>query len=108
MFEYNKEEGNIKLTRGDTAYLNVAFLDGDGNPLDLAGVEICMSVRMYYDTPILFQIPADESGMVKISPEHTADLDFGTYRYDIQATLPGGDVTTYGPYRFKVLPEVTY
>lgn len=108
MFEYNSETGQINLTRGDTAYLDVSASDAEGNELQFTDqVDIRMTVRQDAESPVLFQIPAD-SGTVKICPEHTSELEFGTYRYDVQVILANGDVSTYGPYKFKVLQEVTY
>lgn len=108
MFSYNEEDGMIKLTRGDTAYLDVCVADSDGKEIKLTEQsEICMTVREDTLSPILFQVAAKD-GTIKINPEDTKELEFGTYRYDVQVTLANGDVVTHGPYRFKVLQEVTY
>lgn len=108
MFSYNEEDGTIKLTRGDTAYLDISVTDDDGKEFPLSNqTEICMTVREDALSPIIFQIPAKD-GSIKINPENTAELEFGTYRYDVQVILENADVYTYGPYKFKVLQEVTY
>lgn len=108
MFSYNEEDGMIKLTRGDTAYLDIMVTDDDGKEFPLSNqTEICMTVREDALSPILFQLPAENS-RIKINPEDTKDMEFGTYRYDVQVMLENGDVYTYGPYKFKVLQEVTY
>lgn len=108
MFNYDKETGRIELTRGDTAYLDVMATNAEGNALQPADVrDIRMTVRQEVEGPVTFQIAA-ENGAIKIRPEVTQDLEFGTYRYDVQMTLTNGDVSTYGPCKFKLLQEVTY
>ena len=39
---------------------------------------------------------------MKLNPEDTEGMDFGTYYYDVQLTTAGGDVDTYIPETGKV------
>ena len=95
---------NIKLTRGDSATLSVA-LDGytmqDGDALTLS----CKVDPTKDD--YLFQLTASEQTFA-FTPETTAGLDFGAYRYDIQLTTSGGEVYTVIPVSsFTVMEEIT-
>ena len=95
---------NIKLTRGDSATLSVS-LDGytmeDGDALTLS-CKVDPSKTEY-----LFQLTADDQTFT-FTPETTAGLDFGAYRYDIQLTTSGGSIYTVIPVSsFTVMEEIT-
>lgn len=97
---------NIKLTRGDSATLEVDKLDGytmqDGDVLTLS-CKVDASKTSY-----LFQLTADSEKKFTFLPETTAGLDFGAYRYDIQLTTSGGAVYTVIPVSsFTIMEEIT-
>lgn len=104
---YSIKNNMISLTRGDTLHIPVST-NGDYlfGPNDI--VEMTVRESSSVGASKLFHIIGDMDHVIHILPEHTSDLDYGTYMYDIQATLENGDVTTHGPYKFKILPEVTY
>lgn len=104
MFEMNVKN-EICLTRGDSAYLDVTASGGEGEEVEIA--DAVFTVRKSALKPVVIQKYA-KNGVVKIAPEDTAGLDFGGYKYDIQITTTDGDVSTFGPYTFKILEEVTY
>lgn len=104
---YSIKNNMISLTRGDTLHLpvqsNSDYVLGENDI-----VEITVRKSSNVGAEKLFHIIGDSDHVIHILPEHTSELEYGTYMYDIQATLENGDVTTHGPYKFKILPEVTY
>lgn len=95
---------NIKLTRGDSATLSVA-LDGyemqDGDAMTLS-CKFDPGKEEY-----LFQLTATDQTFT-FTPETTAGLGFGAYRYDIQLTTSGGEIYTVIPVSsFTVMEEIT-
>jgi len=99
----------ISLTRGDTARFNIILKDSTGAVYTpVSGDTLTMTVKQSTsDTTEVFQIDAVD-GEFEILPEHTSELTFGTYFYDIQLTLDNGDVNTVVPVsQFKVEEEVT-
>jgi hypothetical protein len=107
-------EGNdIKLTRGDSAYLHIPIEnrlpDGSTTPYELAeGDVLVMTMRLNYDSEICFQKTVKGVNTFHIVPDDTKDCKFGKYKYDVQLTTTDGDVyTVIEPACFQVLPEVT-
>lgn len=104
---------NIKLTRGDTAYLQVPIEnklpDGSTVPYELAANDtLTMTMRATYDSEVCFQKVLKGSNTFHILPEDTCGCKFGKYKYDVQLTMANGDVfTVVEPTCFQVLPEVT-
>lgn len=109
---YVNEGGVIRLTRGDTARLNVSIInDVNGETHEIASTDILqLTVRKKVkDLDYCFQKTTIGSNLFHIEPEDTAALDFGNYVYDVQLTLENGDVyTVIEPTRFEVMTEVTY
>lgn len=103
---YINDNGNISLTRGDTLHIPVVTSGYELCPDDI--VEMTVRTGTEIGAEVIFRITGDTEHIIHIRPEHTANLEYGRYKYDIQATLLNGDVVTYGPYNFKVLKEVTY
>ena len=103
----------IKLTRGDSAYLQIPIInkkaDGSTEAYELAAddkLTITMA-KSYEDTPV-FQQTITGSNTFHIRPEDTRECEFGKYKYDVQLVTASGDVyTVIEPALFQVLPEVT-
>lgn len=108
------EGTTIKLTRGDTAYLQVPIEtrlpDGTIVSYELnTGDTLTMTMRATYDSEVYFQKVLKGSNTFHILPEDTHRCKFGKYKYDVQLTMANGDVfTVVEPACFQVLPEVTY
>ena len=104
---------DIKLTRGDTAYLQVPLVnklpDGTSQEYTMeAGDTLTMTMRAKYDSEICFQKIAKGTNTFHIVPEDTASCNFSKYKYDVQLTMANGDVyTVIEPACFQILPEVT-
>ena len=100
---------NIELTRGDTAELSLDVKKNDGTAYDFSSDTVVFTVKKSTITSeIIFQ-KSFNSGEIKILPEDTAHLNYGTYKYDVQITTPGGDVyTVIEPSDFTLTSEVTF
>ena len=107
------EGTDIRLTRGDTAYLQVPIQNilPDGTVAEYALAnddELTMTVRAKYDSEVCFQKVLRGVNTFHIVPEDTNGCAFGKYKYDVQLTMANGDVyTVIEPSCFQVLPEVT-
>ena len=97
----------IRLTRGDTLPITVVIYEPDGKteyeiqPGDsvrfaLKHSSMTQGRTAFTDAEplILKQIPTDTL-LLQLDPEDTANLCFGTYKYDIEITLADGNVCTF-------------
>lgn len=109
------EPGNvIKITRGDTGYLEVPvdmiLEDDTKTPYEVkAGDTMTLSVKKSTkDTEYCFQKTVNSTNLFKIEPEDTSHCEFGKYRYDVELTTAEGDTyTVIEDTLFTILPEVT-
>lgn len=103
-----KPNGNIYLTRGDTFAAVVTITDDEDTCVTLEeGSELRFALKADYEDPealTLKAIPIDTM-LLKLDPEDTKNLDFGTYVYDIQLTHPNGDVDTVIPRKMLHIVE---
>lgn len=111
---YVESDGTIKLTRGDTAYLevpvNMILEDGTTTPYEIkAGDTMRLSVKKNTsDEEYCFQKEVVSTSLFKIEPEDTGHCEFGKYKYDVELTTAEGDVyTVIEETPFRILPEVT-
>lgn len=103
--------GEIELTRGDSAWLEVGINNlttGEAysiNPDDILTLSIKKSV---YDNEPVLQKTIKGSNVFNILPSDTSNLEFLKYKYDVQLTTSSGDVfTVIPPSTFHILQEVT-
>lgn len=105
------DDKTIKLTRGDTARLTVPIVNlaNNGEYTMESGDILYFTVKKTAkDSDFLFQKSVTGSNSIHISPEDTADLSFGKYKYDVQLTTATGDVyTVIEPSTFEVMEEIT-
>ena len=108
---YIKDDGTIRLTRGDTARLAIPItnLANNGEYTMQSGDVLFFTVKKSAkDTDFLFQKEAPGANAIHIKPEDTANLSFGKYKYDVQLTTASGDVyTVIEPSVFEVMEEIT-
>lgn len=101
---------SITLTRGDTFLAEVAIFNQDGTqyiPEPGDSVRFAMKTD-YYETQVLIlkNIPI-ENMLLRLEPEDTKPLPYGTYVYDIQLTTAAGDVSTFiSKAKLKLTEEV--
>jgi len=105
-------DGEIQLTRGDTARLSVSITnETDQNAYTIeAGDTLTLTVKKSAkDDEPSFQKVLTGSSTFHIEPKDTAELAFGKYKYDVQLTTAGGDVyTIIEPTTFEIMQEVTW
>lgn len=104
--------GDIRIPRGDSGYFEVRKCkDGEVFPFS-EGDTLTFTVKRTAKDPVLIQktVTSFSSGVAqfRIDPIDTANLDFGIYRFDVQAKSSAGDVDTLvGPANFIVGEEIT-
>lgn len=104
------ENGDIQLTRGDTAHLSVNIVKDKGEAYEIQnGDTLTLSVKKTVkDDEALMSKTIKGSDTFHIEPKDTSDLKFGKYLYDVQLTTDDGDVyTVIPPSTFEILTEVT-
>lgn len=109
MFEFTGiTSTDIRMTRGDTEYIGVNLFDGE-KPYELQpGDKLVLSVRKNIDAEYTFQLESDEMATFFLDHDKTANLDYGTYVYDIQlSTADGGVYTVIWASNFILVDEVT-
>lgn len=88
----------IILTRGDTFKATLTIQDSTGSIyVPQQGDVIRFAVKKRYsDNKILIaKIIDNNTLMLKLNPEDTKPLMFGTYVYDVELTYANGDVDTF-------------
>lgn len=102
------------ITRGDSAYPTIDSKDGSGqiiNPSDLGTVRVQVRTREATVGELLFTgevMELNGKTVWHIHPEDTRDLEYGTYKYDVQVETVDGDVITFIPISdFVVMHEST-
>lgn len=107
---YVLDDGTIKLTRGDTARIAITINNLLSQEYSI-GKEDSLTLtikKKVKDVEPLLQKIVKGTTLFHIKPEDTNDFSFGKYVYDVQLTLPNGDVyTIIEPSSFVILSEVT-
>lgn len=108
---YVEADNTIRLTRGDTAYLEIPIVNDITeeeyviSPDDTLTFSVKRSVK---DKNVCFSKTIRGANTIHINPDDTRQLEFGKYKYDVQLTTAAGDVyTVIEPTCFEVLSEVT-
>lgn len=108
-------DGTIKLTRGDTAEFTVPITykkdhpDHPGEPYAVQpGDKLVFAVKTdAYDDKHCIRKEFTGNNEFKLDPKDTKELDFGTYKYDVELTTAEGDVhTVINNVDFVILEEV--
>ena len=82
----------------------------DGADYELqAGDSVLFTMKKsVYDTAIIVQKKLAD-GVIKLNPDDTKQLPYGTYYYDVELTQFDGFVATViSPQKLIIEPEVTY
>lgn len=111
---YIEDDYTIRLTRGDTAYLQVDITNADRDKQNAeyefsSGDSLTLSIKKNIkDSEYLLNKVITGSKVFHIIPEDTKDASFGKYVYDVQLTTEHGDIyTIIEPHAFVIMPEVT-
>ena len=105
---YIDEDQNITLTRGDTGIFNISLKTKNGKaytPQEGDSLRFALGKNWGKDTLFTKNIPLDTC-VLEIEPQDTKDLEFKTYKYDIEFTDAHGHVSTILLGDFKVDKEV--
>lgn len=104
----------ISMTRSDTLMVKIGIKNkATGEEyIPVAGdrIRFAMNTDFKYQEPvtplILKEIPIDTM-MLVLEPDDTKDLEYGTYKYDIELTTEDGIVDTFiTEASFKLMKEV--
>lgn len=108
---YIKDDGTIRLTRGDTARLTIPIINSASNDeyvMQSGDVLFFTVKKSAKDANYLFQKESTGTNSIHIKPEDTENLSFGKYKYDVQLTTAFGDVyTIIEPAMFEIMEEIT-
>ena len=95
MLEINNNR--IYLTRGDTAYITVALTDSSGNNYTpIAGDKIYFRLKknVFGNNLILVKEVNTSTLKLELNPSDTQNLDFTSYRYEIELVKASGECFT--------------
>lgn len=101
---------DITVYRGDSYKFNMVFRDNQNEPVDVTGWTASSQIL---DTSNLVQTPAVDVSILGDPAGGTFEVDFGkrsssgTFRYDVEFTLPDGSVRTYIGGVFTVVADIT-
>lgn len=100
---------DIRITRGDTAFLSVDLYDDKGKYELKSGDKLELTAKHAIDdSAYSMHITANDNAVFTFKHSDTANLEYGSYVYDIQLTLSNGDVFTVIPLsHIVILEEVT-
>lgn len=81
---YIDQDNNIKLTRGDTAAIDIEITDASGEPYNMQTSDslIFTVKRMYNDSAEVIRKELQTPVLI-LTSDDTKDLSFGKYRFDI-------------------------
>ncbi len=110
-----KEDLDITCMKNDTFKLNMDWVDGDSNPINLTGYSFKAQVRATEtSTNILLtfensDFTGDALGNLLMQKSASAmNVKAGVYRYDLQTTeIATGDVSTWLGGLFEIQGDVT-
>jgi len=94
----------IRLTRGDTLRATIHVIDEDAGeewqPQEGDSLRFRCTKKAGDQTALIERAIPTDTMLLELEPEDTSPLKFGSYFYDIEATLADGTVDT-------VIPEGT-
>lgn len=105
------KNGRIYLTKGDSATINLDIQTAEGKVFTPnGGDKILFTVRNGYKkkdcAEYEFQLEI-QNGILKIKPEHTDNMEYGRYVYDVQVSFSSGDIDTVLIGEIYITAEVT-
>ena len=95
---FNIKDTTIYLTRGDTFMAQVNINKPNNEPYEpMEGDSIRFAMKQTYDdvNPLLVKDVPIDTMKLRLDPNDTKLLPFGTYVYDIQLTKATGEVDTF-------------
>lgn len=81
---YIDQNDNIKLTRGDTAIIDIEITDADGDPYSMQAFDsLIFTVKRMYNDSVEVIRKELQTPVLILTSNDTKDLSFGKYRFDI-------------------------
>ena len=109
MLKVDQKTGDIYLTRGDSATLDLGIKKADGTPYDFSEDTVVFTIKKNTETADILVQKTFSSGSIDIDPGDTSGLKYGVYKYDVQVTTQAGKVyTVISPSDFEVGQEVSF
>ena len=113
---YKVDKTKISLIRGDTLILEVDIYDGDGDFYELQEGDLVHftlkraelkkdKTDYVHKEPVIEKIIPNETLMLQLDAEDTANLPFGRYVYNVQLRTGAGIVDTFIFNIFDLLSE---
>ena len=96
---FQMENENITMVRGDTLAFNVEVFDDSGNPITVDSADFTCKKKLAGDLSVFHKSlgsgisQSDGIISVRVAPSDTKEVDAGRYFYDFQIGV-GGDVFT--------------
>lgn len=91
---FDVANGVIRITKGDTAVLQVDLKYPDGSEYEMqSGDTLTLTVRRRPNFPILLE-KISTTNIISLEPEQTKNLEVGTCCFDIQLTTADGSIYT--------------
>lgn len=86
----------IIMTRGDTLDVGLEITQPDGSAYQPTTGDVMRfaMARTYGDTPIVNKQMSCTDPAISLTPNETANLDYGEYVYDVELTTADGKVDT--------------
>lgn len=82
----------IYLTRGDTAILQLSIKQDDGSDYAISDTDnVLFTIKKSTKEKTVILQKSVMDGKIKINPEETSSLEYGTYLYDVQLRKGDGD-----------------
>ena len=104
---YSIKGKRITLTRGDTFPCSVTAYNPDGTPYEMQpGDSARFKVTDVPGGAVLI-VKDVSSGTLRLDPEDTNCLPFGSYFFDVQMTFANGTVDTFIPEGTLVIDDET-
>ena len=99
------DKTHVKMTRGDTLILNLSMSKNGAVFTPADGDVITFTLKKTANDANALLTKTADGTRIKIDPEDTKPLTFGSYVYDIAITYANGDVDTFIPLSRLTLTE---
>jgi hypothetical protein len=108
---------NLTFAQGSTWKLSLTYTNADALPIDLTNYSARMQARTFYDSPVAALSLTSGAGItlggtagtvdLLVDAVTTAQIDSGTYVYDLEVESQSGEVVKIIAGGLTVLPEAT-
>lgn len=104
---YSISGKRIRMTRGDTLVAEVGIANPDGTPYEMQDGDSARFKCTDVPGGAVLIVKDVTSGTLRLDPEDTDALPFGSYFFDVQMTFANGTVDTFIPEGTLVIDDET-